>query len=293
VRLHTEPSGSSATRASIEVLVCTYEERILDLANRLPAPSPGVAYLITHQTPSRRLYRVESLRSRADVRVIRFSDSGLSRNRNHCLRYASGRLCLVADDDIEFLPGWHEALANGFAEHPKASFITFALLGEGDRLKRDYPTEPTPHTVRSAFRVVSSEIAFDLDRVRALRVGFNEHLGIGTPVGLGEENVFLRDLMMKGATGCFVPATLVRNGPDTTGERIMANLGSQQVFSIGAMAYCRRGGVSHLLSGKEAVRLAMRRGRVASIPGFLMAFNQGVMHARRLGFDQVSRLGPG
>ena len=285
-----ETAMSFAVRPQIEVLVCTYEGRILDLAERLPAPIPGVAYLITHQTPSRRLFRVESLRAREDVRVMRFSDSGLSRNRNHCLRYAQGRLCLVADDDIEFLPGWHQKMEAGFAQHSDATFITFALQGHGDRLKRAYPAESTRHSVRSAFRVVSSEIAFDLDRVRTLRVGFNEHLGIGTPVGLGEENVFLRDLMMKGAMGWFVPSTLVRNGPDTTGERIMANLGREQVFSIGAMAYCRRGGLSHLLSGKEAVRLALRRRRMASIPEFLLAFNHGVRHARRLGFDQVSRL---
>lgn len=280
-------------RPQIEVLIPTYEDRINGLIDRLPAPIPGVAFLITHQTPSRRVYRVESLRAREDVRVMKFVDIGSSRNRNHCLRFAIGRFCLWADDDIEFLPGWNEALAQGFADKPEATFLTFALLGVDGELKRHFSKIATRHTVRSAFRVETSEIAFELDRVRALQVGFNEHLGIGTKVGLGEENVFLRDLMAKGAKGWFLPQTLVRNGQSTTGERFMADLGSQQVFSIGAMAYCRRGGVSHLLSGKEAVRLALRRGRVASIPAFLVAFNHGVMHARRLGFDQVSRLGPG
>ncbi len=289
---HTRAKDSHQERPEIEVLIPTYEDRIIGLANRLPAPIPGVAFLITHQTPSRRVYRVESLRSRDDVRVMKFSDIGSSRNRNHCLRFAIGRLCLWADDDIEFLPGWQVELARGFADQPEATYLTFALLGADGEPKRDFPAVATRHTVRSAFRVETSEIAFHLDRVKALRVGFNEHLGIGTKVGLGEENVFLRDLMAKGASGWFLPKTLAQNGQSTTGERFMANLGSQQVFSIGAMAYCRRGGVSHLLSGKEAVRLAMRRGRVASIPEFLVAFNRGVMHARRLGFDQVSRLSP-
>jgi len=290
--MHSKNNSQAPTvaRPAIEVLICTYEERVMDLASRLPQPVPGVSFLITHQTPSRRLYRIDSLTDREDVTLLRFTDRGLSRNRNHCLRHATGRICLVADDDIEFLPGWHIALYEAFQLHAQATFITFALMGAEHQAKREYPDETTPHSLRSAFRVVSSEIAFDLDRVRAARVGFNEHLGIGTPVGLGEENVFLRDLMTKGAKGWFVPETLVRNGPQTTGERLMASLGRQQVFSIGAMAYCRRGAVSHLLSAKEAVRLAMRRQRLASIPDFLVAFNEGVTHARRLGLDQVSGL---
>jgi hypothetical protein len=282
----------NSARPLLEVLVCTFEDRLADLISRLPAPQVGVAYLICHQVPSGKAFDVAALSDRDDLRYLRFDDRGLSRNRNHCLRHAVGRICLIADDDIEFLPGWAETVLRGFETRRDATFVTFALVDASDRPKRAYPPAPVRHDVRSAYRVISAELAFGLDRVRALGVGFNEHLGIGTLVGIGEENVFLRDLMKQGGDGWLVPEPIVRNGPSTAGERMMDALDRNQVFSIGAMAFSRRGALSYLLSVKEAVRLSLHAGRLTAMPSFFMAFNAGVSHGRQQSLDQISSLAP-
>jgi hypothetical protein len=281
-----------AARPLLEVLVCTFEDRLADLICRLPAPQAGIAYLICHQVPSGQHFDVSLLGNRDDLRYLRFSDRGLSRNRNHCLRHAVGRICLIADDDIEFLPGWGETVLRGFEARPDATFVTFALVDANDQPKRAYPSAAVRHDVRSAYRVISAELAFDLDRARALGVGFNEHLGIGTMVGIGEENVFLRDLMKQGGAGWLVPDPIVRNGPSTAGERMMDALDRKQVFSIGAMAFSRRGALSYLLSVKEAVRLSIHAGRLTAVPGFFVAFIAGVSHGRQQALDQISSLAP-
>ena len=239
-----------AARPLLEVLVCTFEDRLSGLISRLPAPQAGIAYLICHQVPSGQDFDVSPLRKRDDLRYMRFDDRGLSRNRNHCLRHAVGHICLIADDDIEFLPGWTETVLRGFETRRDATFVTFALVDANDTPKRAYPPAPVRHDVRSAYRVISAELAFHLDRARVLGVGFNEQLGIGTLVGIGEENVFLRDLMKQGGAGWLVPDPIVRNGPSTAGERMMDTLDRKQVFSIGAMAFSRRGALSYLLSIK-------------------------------------------
>ena len=281
-----------AARPLLEVLVCTFEDRLDGLVSRLPAPQAGVAYLICHQVPSGKDFDIAALRHRDDLRYLRFDDRGLSRNRNHCLRHAAGRLCLIADDDIEFLPGWSETVLRGFAARPDATFVTFALVDANDQPKRAYPPAAVRHDVRSAYRVISAELAFDLDWARALGVGFNEHLGIGTLVGIGEENVFLRDLMKQGGAGWLVPDPIVRNGPSTAGERMMDALDRKQVFAIGAMAFSRRGALSYLLSIKEAVRLSIHAGRLTEVPSFFVAFNAGVSHGRKQALDQISSLAP-
>ncbi len=282
----------NSARPLLEVLVCTFEDRLADLISRLPAPQTGIAYLICHQVPSGKDFDIAALSHRDDLRYLRFDDRGLSRNRNHCLRHAVGRLCLIADDDIEFLPGWSETVLRGFEARPDATFVTFALVDANDQPKRAYPSAPVRHDVRSAYRVISAELAFDLDRARTLGVGFNEHLGIGTLVGIGEENVFLRDLMKQGGEGWLVPAPIVRNGPSTAGERMMDALDRKQVFSIGAMAFSRRGALSYLLSIKEAVRLSIHAGRLTAVPSFFVAFNAGVSHGRQQALDQISSLAP-
>lgn len=279
-----------AARPRLEVLVCTFEDRLSGLISRLPAPQAGIAYLICHQVPSGQDFDVSSLRNRDDLRYMRFDDRGLSRNRNHCLRHAAGHICLIADDDIEFLPGWTETVLHGFETRRDATFVTFALVDATGNPKRAYPPAPVRHDVRSAYRVISAELAFDLDRARTLGVGFNEHLGIGTLVGIGEENVFLRDLMQQGGEGWLVPEPIVRNGPSTAGERMMDALDRKQVFSIGAMAFSRRGALSYLLSIKEAVRLSIHAGRLTAVPSFFVAFNAGVTYGRQQALDQISPL---
>jgi hypothetical protein len=279
-----------AARPLLEVLVCTFEDRLAGLISRLPASQPGIAYLICHQVPSGKHFDVSLLSNRDDLRYLRFSDRGLSRNRNHCLRHAVGRICLIADDDIEFLPGWSETVLRGFAARRDATFVTFALLDADDKPRRAYPSAPVRHDLRSAFGVCSAELAIDLDKARAHCVGFNEHLGIGTPVGVGEENVFLRDLMKQGGEGWLVPEPIVRHGPSTAGERMMDALDRKQVFSIGAMAFSRRGALSYLLSIKEAVRLSIHAGRLTAVPSFFVAFNAGVSHGRQQALDQISLL---
>jgi hypothetical protein len=281
-----------AARPLLEVLVCTFEDRLAGLISRLPASQAGIAYLICHQVPSGQHFDVSPLRNRDDLRYLRFEDQGLSRNRNHCLRHAVGRICLIADDDIEFLPGWSETVLRGFAARPDATFVTFALLNADDKPRRAYPSAPVRHDPRSAFGVCSAELAIDLDKARAHCVGFNEHLGIGTPVGVGEENVFLRDLMKQGGEGWLVPEPIVRHGPSTAGERMMDALDRKQVFSIGAMAFSRRGALSYLLSIKEAVRLSIHAGRLTAVPSFFVAFNAGVSHGRKQALDQISSLAP-
>jgi hypothetical protein len=279
-----------AARPLLEVLVCTFEDRLDGLVSRLPEPQVGIAYLICHQVPSGKHFDVSLLSNRDDLRYLRFSDRGLSRNRNHCLRHAVGRICLIADDDIEFLPGWSETVLRGFETRRDATFVTFALLDADDKPRRAYPSAPVRHDLRSAFGVCSAELAIDLDKARAHCVGFNEHLGIGTPVGVGEENVFLRDLMKQGGEGWLVPEPIVRHGPSTAGERMMDALDRKQVFSIGAMAFSRRGALSYLLSIKEAVRLSIHAGRLTAVPSFFVAFNAGVSHGRQQALDQISLL---
>jgi hypothetical protein len=276
----------------VEGLVCTFEDRAPTLLDRLP-PLAGVGWLVSHQTPSGRAVPPLGLASRPDVRYLRHGDAGLARNRNHCLRHARGRLCVVVDDDVEFLPGWADAVRSAFDTRGDCDFASFALVdGEGRPLAR-YPVVARRHTSRSVFRVVSCELAFDRARVRRFGLGFNERLGLGTAVGRGEEGVFLRDLVRAGARGRSVPVAIAMHAGPTTGDRAMAALGPLEVRALGVVSYCKWGSLAIAMAAKESVRLALAQRRLSRMPAIAAAFLEGVRAGREMGLAASSPLAPG
>jgi hypothetical protein len=275
----------------LEVLVCTFGDRARSMFMRMPAPEPDVAWLICHQDPLGEAVRPAELPGRADVRYLRFSDRGLARNRNHALRHARGRICLIADDDIAFVPGWTRTILSAFDAQPDAAFVSLVLVDGDGRPHRRYPHRPTRHDARSVFSVVSCELAFDLDRIRATGVGFSEHLGLGTRIGRGEEGVFLRDVLANGASGWAIAAPIARHDGPTTGDRAMAALGRREVEGLGAVSYCKWGALAVAMAAKETLRLSLRVGSIARAPEIGFAFIRGVFEARRLGLGKPTTLG--
>jgi hypothetical protein len=276
----------------VEGLVCTFEDRAPALLDRLPILD-GVGWLVSHQVPSGRASPPRGLADRPDVRYLRHGDAGLARNRNHCLRHARGRLCVVADDDVEFLPGWADAVRGAFESRRDCDFASFALLDGAGRPLGRYPAVALPHTPRSVFRVVSCELAFERERVLRFGIGFNERLGLGTAVGRGEEGVFLRDLVRAGAQGWSVPLAIAMHDGPTTGDRAMAALGPQQVKALGVVSYCKWGALAVPMAAKESLRLALAQRRLSRMPAFAAAFLEGVRAGREMGLAAPSPLAPG
>jgi glycosyltransferase involved in cell wall biosynthesis len=282
-----------AIRPALEVLVCTYGPRAEALASRLPAPDPRVRYVISHQWPDSDAPAPPGLLERGDLRYLRHRDRGLSVNRNHALRVASGAVCLVADDDLEYLPGWIDSVLAPFDASTGVGFATFMLLdGAGRPRIGDYPTEPTDHDRRTIFKVCSCEVAFRLDAVRAAGVAFNPHLGVGTAIGLGEELVFLRDLLARGVRGRWVPSPIARHDAETTGPRMARRIDASFAQVAGAMAWCRRGAFAYPFVLKESVRLALGSGALGKAPALGAAWWRGLLEARRLGLGPGRGVGP-
>lgn len=208
-------------RPAVEVLIATHEERVLGLASRLPPPSLGVAWLVSHQVPSGRVFDVASLSARMDARYFCWPDNGTSKNRNHASEMAHGEICLVADDDLSFVPGWFHLIVSAFHDEPRITFATFSSLSrDGRPRKSSDAAEPRPHNVQTIGAVSEVEIAFRLDAVRQLRMSFDERVGPGTRISMGEGYFFLRDVLDRGGAGLQIPRPIVRTMSEaSSGER--------------------------------------------------------------------------
>jgi FkbM family methyltransferase len=239
---------------------------------------------VSHQTPSGGQFAVDALLERDDVRYLRWEDTGLSVNRNHALRAATGEFCLIADDDLEFLPGWAETVRGAVSSREDAAFITFASLASDGRRRKPFAPEMRAHDRSSVFDVSSVEVVLRLAAVRASGIGFDERLGIGGRLAMGEEVLFLRHLLELGFSGWSSPTPIVRHRAITsTGERALAELSSPHVRAIGALQFCIRGARVIPWIPREAASLARSRRRWRRAPRLIWDLARGAAFAARTG----------
>lgn len=186
---------------TIEVLICTCNEGINSIHERLPEPCANVQYLVSHQIFGNNTeYQSDALEQRLDVTVVKTNSKGLSNNRNNALLHASGDYLLITDDDIVLDADFAQTLQAGFAQFTDADVITFQIrTPEGQPFKVYYPGGKT-HTRKSIFRVASVEIAIKHQSLQNSDVSFDTQFGLNAPFPSCEETVFLSDLMKAGLT---------------------------------------------------------------------------------------------
>ena len=130
---------------TIEILICTIDNRI-DAALRVPiAPLPNVRYLISWQQTNLVALNQQGrvLPEREDIRIHAWKGCGLSANRNEALAQASGDFLLIADDD-EILQAYQlEGLATILTDHPQSTDIFLLRMQRPDgSFPKPYPSTP-------------------------------------------------------------------------------------------------------------------------------------------------------
>lgn len=216
---------------SIDILICTIDDGILDVANVLATETvTDVRYVVVMEytvpidTVACWTEAIERLTQRGDVTVTTLAGRGLARGRNCALDHATADIAVIADDDCRFTPEGLEAVRRAYAEHPEADIICLRATDYDGQLLRRYPNSPMTLSAAMArgYYPSSFEITLRRERVQQAGVRFNEHYGLGSGMfAAGEEDVFLADCAEAGLTQHFVPATMVATDPVTTGDNFL------------------------------------------------------------------------
>lgn len=123
------------------------------------------------------------------IKIISMNDTGLTKSRNKALLNASNQICILCDDDVEYLEGYESTILNAFKQLPQASVIVFDIERLNynekhismDRIKKS-PRFKSYGSVRIAFRrkdIINNKLFFD------------EKFGAGSIFSSGEETIFL------------------------------------------------------------------------------------------------------
>lgn len=133
---------------------------------------------------------------------------GLSISRNYALKKSTADICLISDDDLEYLDNIDKDIVDIFDKYPDADIITFKILNPDKTDSKKYSKKPFYHNIRTLMSVSSVEIAIRKSCLKD-NILFDECFGLGTTYPSGEEVIFLTDCLKQGYKILYYPLPIV------------------------------------------------------------------------------------
>ncbi|MBA6409111.1 MULTISPECIES: glycosyltransferase [unclassified Pseudoalteromonas] len=133
------------------------------------------------------------------VKVIKTTESGLSRSRNMLIENSQSKWLWIQDDDIELefeaLDKLVYILQNS---NNDLHFIKIKSLEDHSKFYKDYAFHRS-HKLTNSLKISSIEIIVRREFVNANNIKFDTNLGLGTQLPCCEENKFILDLFKANA----------------------------------------------------------------------------------------------
>ena len=180
-------------QAELEMLISTTGRSDLAWLDRMfPGGYGHFSLLIINQ--SEHGHRIDPATLPANIRIINQEGKGLSRSRNTALKHARGKILMIADDDVAYMPGFHEEVIRVHRQHNEPVII-FPFLDENGVPWGDH--RPLPYRMKDVEYVYSPQISFKRHLLDTTSIRFNEHFGLGTSLPDLENRIFLTQLMRR------------------------------------------------------------------------------------------------
>ena len=113
-------------------------------------------------------------------------------------------ICLLCDDDEEFVEGYEAAILSAYEQLPQADVIIFKMVNRAP----SFPDEVMELKFPKTMRVSSWQISFRRESLLRTGVRFDELLGAGSGNGAEEELKFLLDCQRAGLQIWYAPVEI-------------------------------------------------------------------------------------
>ena len=183
----------------VEVLISAMHQTDLELFDKTKVRTDG---LLINQCNENNVK--QKCKYGRQYKMISTKERGLSRSRNMALENAHGDYCLLCDDDEVLYEDYEDKIIDAYKRYPDADIICFKVLLEG----KTYSDKSYKIGYLKALRVSSIQVTIKLKSIKKSGVTFDEKYGSGTPMGSGEENIFIYDCLKKGLKAYYVPVII-------------------------------------------------------------------------------------
>lgn len=140
--------------------------------------------------------------------LINRRERGVGINRNQLINHSSSDICILSDDDMEFVDDYPEIVDKAFSENKDADVIIFNI-GDRDNARRQN-TRIKNLSIFNYMNYGAARLAFRRDSIVLNGIAFNTMFGGGCRFSCGEDSLFIRECIRKGLKVIAFPITIAR-----------------------------------------------------------------------------------
>uniref|UniRef100_UPI0040493E8A hypothetical protein n=1 Tax=Candidatus Planktophila sp. TaxID=2175601 RepID=UPI0040493E8A len=125
---------------------------------------------------------------------------------------------LFADDEIVFLDRGVKSAVAYLEEHPECDLVLAQAIDTTGTLRKRYPKKKVKLTKFNSAKAATYEMIVRVESIKAKDVYFDEKFGAGVINYIGDEYIFITDLLNKGGNAIFLPITIAVHPKDSSGS---------------------------------------------------------------------------
>ena len=158
------------------------------------------------------------LPSNFDFQYIKSEDQGVTKSRNLVLNQVKTKYLLFADDDIAFISKGIESAVSYLEANPNCDLVLAQAMDTEGVLRKAYPKREVKLTRFNSAKAGTIEMIVRVESVRSKGIAFDENFGAGAQNYLGDEYIFITDLLKAGGSATFLPITIAIHSEDSSGS---------------------------------------------------------------------------
>lgn len=147
------------------------------------------------------------------------TDKGVAKSRNVVLNNTQTKYLLFADDEIVFISDGIKSAVAYIEANPACDLVLAQAVDTNGVLRKAYPSKEVKLTKFNSAKAATYEMIVRVESVRSKGVIFDETFGAGVENYLGDEYIFITDLIKKGGSATFLPVTIAIHPEESSGSR--------------------------------------------------------------------------
>lgn len=200
----------------LNILISTIDHGIEKINDILLPFRNDVKYIVSHQYRDEKYLPIPKELLRKDVLISQISGQGLTKSRNNALCQATGDVCVIADDDIQYTNEYFNTIISVYKENDVDVAFFKIYTGQKQPEYKEYPKTNKVITNIFDYSPSSIEITFKLEAVKHGKILFDERFGLGSWLKGGGEDLFVHDSICSGLKIKFFPFYIVQHPFEST-----------------------------------------------------------------------------
>lgn len=187
---------------------------LADRLKNLVYPSFTIPHkvLVSVQNPTKTKFVKNS-----QVKYLESSDIGVTKSRNLVLSNCDSEILVFGDDDAVFLEDGIRKCVEYFTSNPNIDLILAQSINKSGVLRKKYKNKSYKLNKFNCAKAGTIEIMVRASSAKIKRITFDEEFGAGTKKFLGDEYIFITDLLKIGGNAVFLPITIAAHPSQSSG----------------------------------------------------------------------------